>query len=452
MGLLSPDSSKTLRILVFGDRTTGKSSLISLLTRQEVLDHPVRTVGCSIDVATFNPNNGNHNATNDGSYFVEYVEVGSYANHPRTRQLLYKDYHAVILVHSTANKKSTQRLWFWTAELFGGSSLSMVQSSNGILNNENNVQNSYHTQYGPTSPSNLINNNNNHNNNTVPILVIGTKIDISNVLPSQRCEIADEFNALSYNLSCLDINSINGLNHIINQFLENVIENIKIKSSLIYSTPNNNSNINVNTGINKLSNNMGINKNSLFNGVGNIFSSSNNSNNPYNSILQNQMFAVQGHSKKNSINGNNLNSTIINDSAISVSHNPSSVISSPLIIQSNRNDRNLTTASNSTSINNKYSNIQQRYPSSFNNGIIKGDNNNLNRRGISSPAGLSLNNSLSSIGPNDNEYNHHTQQQRPTSGGNSLLMMKDTSGGRKIPSFGSGLLFSGGNTSNNQFR
>lgn len=93
------------KILVLGDSSTGKSSLISLICHSKVLTSSYWTIGCFIDVKLHD------------DCFLEFWEIGGSRNHKIARSFLYQEYHGIILVFDSTNKKSRSNLNEWLMEI-----------------------------------------------------------------------------------------------------------------------------------------------------------------------------------------------------------------------------------------------------------------------------------------------------------------------------------------------
>lgn len=92
------------KILVLGDSGVGKSSLIHLICQASTLNSAQWTIGCSIDVKLHNNN------------YLEFWDIGGSRGHKIARRFLYQDYHGIILVFDSTNKKSRLNLDEWLRE------------------------------------------------------------------------------------------------------------------------------------------------------------------------------------------------------------------------------------------------------------------------------------------------------------------------------------------------
>jgi GTPase SAR1 family protein len=70
-----------VRVLVLGDAGVGKTSLIHLITEDEVCNNPHSTVGCFAAVKL--------HEYNDKPYFIEFLEVGGKLKYEASRNIFY---------------------------------------------------------------------------------------------------------------------------------------------------------------------------------------------------------------------------------------------------------------------------------------------------------------------------------------------------------------------------
>lgn len=99
-------SDLTAKVLVLGDQSVGKSSLVHLLAEQRVLTAPRWTVGCAVDVVL-----------SGAGQFVALWDVGGAPRFERSRELFFADADAVLLVHDLTNRRSYANLRRWLREL-----------------------------------------------------------------------------------------------------------------------------------------------------------------------------------------------------------------------------------------------------------------------------------------------------------------------------------------------
>lgn len=103
--MASNSDKPSAKILVLGDSGVGKSSLIHLICHLSVLNSAQWTIGCSIYVKLHE------------NCFLEFWDVGGSRSHKIARSFLYQDYHGIILVFDSTNKKSRSNLDEWLAEV-----------------------------------------------------------------------------------------------------------------------------------------------------------------------------------------------------------------------------------------------------------------------------------------------------------------------------------------------
>ncbi|XP_022913067.1 rab-like protein 3 [Onthophagus taurus] len=166
-----------VRIIVLGDSGVGKTSFVHLLTQNEAVRAPGWTVGCSVEVKLHEYKEGTPEQT---SYFIEFWDVGGSRNHRNTRHVFYYPCHGIILVHDLTNRKSELNLRKWLQELLSSDTKSAFGNSFDDLDAENFLG-SIH----------------------IPLLIIGTKLDLVEDNPSsRRSKLASQFNAEEIVLDC----------------------------------------------------------------------------------------------------------------------------------------------------------------------------------------------------------------------------------------------------------
>lgn len=142
--------------MVLGDSGVGKTSLVHLAAHNEPIKSPSWTVGCAVEVKLHEYKESTKDQT---TFFIEFWDVGGSKNHKNAREVFYKPTHGVILVHDLTNRKSEENLHKWLAEVlqndssFSGTSVTSAQED--LIDAENLMG----------------------TNTTIPILVVGTKID-----------------------------------------------------------------------------------------------------------------------------------------------------------------------------------------------------------------------------------------------------------------------------------
>lgn len=159
-----------VRIIVLGDSGVGKTSLAHLICHNENIINPSWTIGCSVEVKLHEYKEG---LPQQKTYFIELWDIGGSSNHRNTRSIFYNPVHGIILVHDLTNRKSEQNLQKWLMEVLNCEADSKMPKSFDDFDSEQFV--------GSTQ---------------IPILVVGTKLDLSGGLRSQKTvTFADECGA-----------------------------------------------------------------------------------------------------------------------------------------------------------------------------------------------------------------------------------------------------------------
>ncbi|XP_063227736.1 rab-like protein 3 [Bacillus rossius redtenbacheri] len=176
-----------VRVIVVGDSGVGKSSLTHLVCHQEPIHSPLWTIGCSVEVKLHEFKEG---TPLQKTYFVELWDVGGSSSHRNTRSVFYTPTHGIILVHDLTNRKSQQNLQKWLAE---------------VLNRDSNAK-SRNSSFDDFDPEQFV------GSTQVPILVIGTKLDLAfevRAHPHRRTStIAEECGADEIFLDCCQSRSL----------------------------------------------------------------------------------------------------------------------------------------------------------------------------------------------------------------------------------------------------
>ncbi|KAK6631884.1 hypothetical protein RUM44_006914 [Polyplax serrata] len=155
---------------VLGDSGVGKTSLAHLICHNENIINPSWTIGCSVEVKLHEYKEG---LPQQKTYFIELWDIGGSSNHRNTRSIFYNPVHGIILVHDLTNRKSEQNLQKWLMEVLNCEADSKMPKSFDDFDSEQFV--------GSTQ---------------IPILVVGTKLDLSGGLRSQKTvTFADECGA-----------------------------------------------------------------------------------------------------------------------------------------------------------------------------------------------------------------------------------------------------------------
>ncbi len=85
-----------IKIVVVGDSGVGKTSLVHLITHQEILKKSNCTIGCSVDVKLHEYKDG---TVQQKSYFVEFYDIGGNSNYRRSAKMFFSGADGIILVH-----------------------------------------------------------------------------------------------------------------------------------------------------------------------------------------------------------------------------------------------------------------------------------------------------------------------------------------------------------------
>ncbi|XP_065838387.1 rab-like protein 3 isoform X2 [Oscarella lobularis] len=176
-----------VKILVLGDSGVGKTCLVHLLRKQQVLSSPAWTIGCSIEIQPYEFTKRGPSKT----YFFELWDVGGSFAHQSARSIFYNSYHGLILVHDLTNRKSYGNLSRWLAEVLSSSGESGTGGYGHARKQSKPVIDFDPEQYLE---------------NQVPILVVGTKQDlIGPVQEDKRFHgVAEGAGAEYMNVNCMD--------------------------------------------------------------------------------------------------------------------------------------------------------------------------------------------------------------------------------------------------------
>ncbi|CAH1711876.1 hypothetical protein AGLY_000623 [Aphis glycines] len=149
---ISMASTDSVKVLVVGDSGVGKTCLVNLMCKNNVVKNPKWTVGVTVEIKLYKYMEGTPRQRN---CFIEMWDIGGSSNHKNTRYIFYNAIHGIILVYDLTNLKSSENLHKWLAE---------------ILNKDNNSK--YKCTDG-FDMEQLV------GSNRVPILVCGTKLDMA---------------------------------------------------------------------------------------------------------------------------------------------------------------------------------------------------------------------------------------------------------------------------------
>lgn len=172
-----------VRILVLGDSGVGKTSLAHLICQNETIINPSWTVGCSVEVKLHEFREG---LPQQKTYFIELWDIGGSSSHRNTRSIFYTSVHGMILVHDLTNRKSEQNLHKWLTEVLNFEADGKSPKSFDDFDSEQFV--------GSTQ---------------IPILVVGTKLDLSRGMRSQKMiTFAEECGADEILMDCRQANAL----------------------------------------------------------------------------------------------------------------------------------------------------------------------------------------------------------------------------------------------------
>ncbi|KAG0053822.1 Rab-like protein 3 [Gryganskiella cystojenkinii] len=187
-------SEDSFKVLVLGDSGVGKTTLVHAFCHDEVLQSPMPTIGCNVQVrlhsstipsaatatnsagvrsaiipSLFPRSNSNvSDPSSDGHShhqpkFIEFYDVtGSPSvRDPSTRNMFYRGtaYQGIILVHDLCNRRSYDNLWKWIGSYLEISSSPAAAAAGGSTS----------FGYGGGNYGNQLN---------IPLLVVGTKTDM----------------------------------------------------------------------------------------------------------------------------------------------------------------------------------------------------------------------------------------------------------------------------------
>ncbi|XP_062510500.1 rab-like protein 3 isoform X2 [Corticium candelabrum] len=176
-----------VKILVVGDSGVGKSCLVHLICKGDVLKQGGWTVGCTVDVLPFE-------YTKKGpsrNVFLELWDVGGSAAHQSARSSFYHSFHGLILVHDLTNRKSRSNLSKWLAEVLSGSKETTGSSSFPRRASKPSLVSDY-------DPEQFA-------DDSVPILVVGTKEDLmGSVREGRQTSSLDASGADAINVNCMN--------------------------------------------------------------------------------------------------------------------------------------------------------------------------------------------------------------------------------------------------------
>jgi Rab-like protein 3 len=147
-----PSVSDKVRILVVGDMSVGKTSLVHLICEGKVLSNPYWTIGCKTEVKL--------HEYNKREFFIEFLDVGGSPKHENSRSIYYTQVNGLILVHDVTNRKSYTNLKKWIKEILN--QISPSDTHKWSLKNEKQILELQHEDT---------------NVYPIPILVLANKFD-----------------------------------------------------------------------------------------------------------------------------------------------------------------------------------------------------------------------------------------------------------------------------------
>ena len=198
-----------IKVLVLGDSGVGKTSLVHLISHNEVVSNPGWTIGPSIEIKLHEYQEG---TPSQRSTFIELWDVGGSRSHFTARPVLFQGFHGLILVHDLTNRKSQSNLRKWLSEVFFRRDFSQISGSTsqgikeGIMNGINAFMGS------PPSFDEVDFDPESFAEKSIPVLLIGTKLDQrqGNFSPDRRSRassLASECNAEEIFIDCMNVRS-----------------------------------------------------------------------------------------------------------------------------------------------------------------------------------------------------------------------------------------------------
>lgn len=162
--------------MVLGDSGVGKTAFVHLVAHGEPIKSPSWTIGCSVEVKLHEFKEGTPEQT---TYFVEFWDVGGSHSHRNARSVFYNPCHGVILVHDLTNRKSEHNLCKWLDQLVNKNLSLQSVSSTEEWDNESLL--------GTTQ---------------IPVMVIGTKLDLVDDKKSRNSALAQRLGTDEIMLDC----------------------------------------------------------------------------------------------------------------------------------------------------------------------------------------------------------------------------------------------------------
>ena len=107
-----------VKVLTVGDSGVGKSLLTSILTENNGSKNQCKwTIGANTEIAMHCYRQG---TADEAIYCCELWDVSGNQAHRNSRNVFYRDFHALIFVHDLTNRKSLINIAQWSDEVLGG--------------------------------------------------------------------------------------------------------------------------------------------------------------------------------------------------------------------------------------------------------------------------------------------------------------------------------------------
>lgn len=88
-----------VKIVVVGDSGVGKTSLIHLITHQDILKKSNCTIGCAVDVKLHEFKDG---TIQHKTFFIEFYDIGGNSNYRKSAKMFLSGADGIILVHGNS--------------------------------------------------------------------------------------------------------------------------------------------------------------------------------------------------------------------------------------------------------------------------------------------------------------------------------------------------------------
>jgi Rab-like protein 3 len=106
-----------VKILAVGDSGVGKSLLTSILTDKNGRKNECKwTIGANTEIMIHSYKAG---TLEEALYCCEIWDISGNQAHRNSRNVFYRDYHALIFVHDLTNRKSLMNIMQWSEEVLG---------------------------------------------------------------------------------------------------------------------------------------------------------------------------------------------------------------------------------------------------------------------------------------------------------------------------------------------